>query len=143
MASVVLRVTLRLLLVAGVVVTLLIQYRKVTFGGWCVVVTSDPHGWILFTDDFGGSVFVGVRNYKDYDQLGTGIVFDENLMGDKLHWFGMVSPQSSGLTVAIYHWVIWGPLLLINVTQWWWQQRRTRAPLTSRHEAVTNETEAT
>lgn len=130
MAAVVLKIAMRLLLVGGVVVTVLIQYRKLTFGGLGVVVTSDPQGWILFTDDFGGSVFGGVRNYREYDRLSTGIVFDKKLMGDKLHWFGLVSFQSSGLTAAVYHWMIWGPLLLINVAQWWWQ-RAARALLQS------------
>ncbi|MCR9197786.1 MAG: hypothetical protein NXI04_04040 [Planctomycetaceae bacterium] len=141
MPAVVLKIALRLLLVAGLVLTVLIQYRKVTFGGLSVVVTSDPHGWILFTDDFGGSVFGGMRNYQEDDQLSTGIVFDKNLMRDKLHWFGLVSFQSSGLTAAVYHWMIWGPLLLINVAQWWWRQRAARARLQS-SQGTPKETEA-
>ena len=123
MTGLLIRVTARLLLVAVVCVTVLVQYRTITMGGWDLVATSSSHGWIVFTDPPGNAAFFKMRPRRPLGEP-LDVLFDEELMGDDLSWYGLCAWTPPNCTLAVYYWVIWSPLLLLNAVLWWLRCRK-------------------
>lgn len=123
------RFAARLALVTVVTLTALCQFRGVVVGGGSsFAIHSTADGWLtrLEVPPASAGVFWPPSfEITEYDRhyLRWAYYRAQSL---NMRWWGFAEERRSGSFAAlVFHWVLWAPLLVLNLLLWW-QHRRQR-----------------